>query len=62
MCPTRSSPVSFAKGSCSMSTELDLARGWLIKAASDLAAGRLVVEGAGPYDIRHRLFSRSTGD
>jgi len=33
-----------------MSTELDLARGWLIKAASDLAAGRLVVEGDGPYD------------
>jgi len=33
-----------------MSTELDLARGWLIKAASDLTAGRLVVEGDGPYD------------
>jgi HEPN domain-containing protein len=33
-----------------MSTELDLSRGWLIKAASDLAAARLVVEGDGPYD------------
>ncbi len=33
-----------------MSTELDLAHGWLIKAASDLVTGRLVVEGEGPYD------------
>jgi HEPN domain-containing protein len=33
-----------------MNSELDLARGWLVKAASDLAAGRLVVEGDGPYD------------
>jgi hypothetical protein len=33
-----------------MSDRRDLARGWLMKAASDLAAAELVVDGAGPYD------------
>jgi HEPN domain-containing protein len=33
-----------------MSTEADLARGWLVKAASDLGTARLVVDGDGPYD------------
>jgi HEPN domain-containing protein len=33
-----------------MSSEADLARGWLVKASSDLGAARLVVDGAGPYD------------
>lgn len=33
-----------------MNSESDLARGWLVKAASDLNASRLVVEGDGPYD------------
>ncbi len=33
-----------------MSNEIDLARGWLGKAASDIRAARLVLETAGPYD------------
>lgn len=33
-----------------MSNEIDLARGWLVKAASDIRAARLVLEGDGPYD------------
>jgi HEPN domain-containing protein len=33
-----------------MNNEVDLARGWLIKAASDISTGRLVVDGDGPYD------------
>jgi hypothetical protein len=33
-----------------MNSESDLARGWLIKAASDLNAAQLVVDGDGPYD------------
>ena len=33
-----------------MSSEIDLARGWLVKAASDISAARLVLEGDGPYD------------
>ena len=33
-----------------MSNEVDLARGWLVKAASDISAARLVVDGDGPYD------------
>jgi HEPN domain-containing protein len=33
-----------------MNNEVDLARGWLVKAASDISAARLVVDGDGPYD------------
>lgn len=33
-----------------MSSEQQLARGWLTKAASDIGAGHLVVNGDGPYD------------
>jgi len=33
-----------------MSNEIDLARGWLGKAASDIRAARLVLESDGPYD------------
>lgn len=33
-----------------MNSEWDLARGWLVKAASDLNAGRLVLDSDGPYD------------
>lgn len=33
-----------------MSTPADLARGWLLKAESDLATARLVSAGPGPYD------------
>ena len=33
-----------------MSSEADLARGWLVKAASDLGTARLAVDGDGPYD------------
>jgi hypothetical protein len=36
-----------------MTDKYDLVRGWLVKARSDLAAGHLVVEGDGPYDIDH---------
>jgi HEPN domain-containing protein len=33
-----------------MPDELDLARGWLLKAESDLHTARLMVESDGPYD------------
>ena len=33
-----------------MNNEVDLARGWLVKAASDISAARRVVDGDGPYD------------
>lgn len=33
-----------------MNNEVDLARGWLVKAASDISAGWFVVDGNGPYD------------
>lgn len=33
-----------------MNNEIDLARGWLAKAASDIRAARLALEGDGPYD------------
>ena len=33
-----------------MSDKYDLARGWLVKGRSDLAAGNLVADGDGPYD------------
>lgn len=33
-----------------MNSEVDLARGWLVKAASDIGAARLVVDGEGPTD------------
>lgn len=33
-----------------MSNEIDLARGWLAKAASDIGAAQRLVEGDGPYD------------
>ncbi len=33
-----------------MSSEADLARGWLVKAASDISAARVVIDGQGPYD------------
>ena len=33
-----------------MNNESDLARGWLLKAASDISAARRVVDGDGPYD------------
>lgn len=33
-----------------MNDEVDLARGWLLKAASDISAAKLVTDGDGPYD------------
>jgi HEPN domain-containing protein len=33
-----------------MSDQTDLARGWLLKAHSDLAAARCILAGDGPYD------------
>ncbi len=33
-----------------MSDQTDLARGWLRKACSDLAAARRILSGEGPYD------------
>lgn len=33
-----------------MSDQTDLARGWLLKAHSDLAAARRILSGDGPYD------------
>ena len=34
-----------------MSDQTDLARGWLRKACSDLAAARRILSGEGPYDL-----------
>jgi HEPN domain-containing protein len=33
-----------------MKSSVELARGWFLKAESDLAAARRVIEGSGPYD------------
>lgn len=33
-----------------MKDKSDLVRGWLLKAESDLAAARLIIDGDGPYD------------
>ena len=46
----RSSRRYWRKAGSSISDQTDLARGWLRKACSDLAAARRMLSGDGPYD------------